>query len=597
MKENTINQKDKLLESDFNSLSAGNIADVKNILVEMSKYKEITYKIFQSIIRKYPKSDKSLYKKTQLLDYYYNLKKHEKIDLSENEEKNLLNALVTKKTRSISGITPVTVLTKPYPCPGKCIFCPNDVRMPKSYLSDEPGAQRAEKNKFDPYLQTYNRLVAFAKMGHSTDKIELIILGGTWTSYPKSYQIWFVKRCFDALNDFDKNNYNPLNTENELPYDQSKLEQINGENINKTYNQVVSTAIKDREKENTEKSSFEELEKAQQINESSNAKCVGLVIETRPDEITHNSVTHLRVLGTTKIQIGIQHLDDKVLALNKRGHDSSVTKNAINLLRQAGFKIHAHWMPNLYGSNTKKDLLDYKKVFSDPNIKPDEIKIYPCSLISSAELMQYYKKGLWQPYFEKDLIELLVNCYSVTPKYCRITRLIRDISSDDIVVGNKKTNLREIVELEMKKRKINSEEIRIREIKDTKYNPNELIISEYEYQTKVSKEIFIECTTKGNKIVGFLRLSIPKTKPFIEELENSTIIREIHVYGQSLEVGKYDKGKSQHLGLGKKLIKKGQEISKKHGYKKMAVISAIGTKEYYRKNGFYDGKLYQHKDI
>jgi len=347
-----------------------------------------------------------------------------------------------KETRTISGVTPVTVLTKPFPCPGKCIFCPNDVRMPKSYLSDEPGAQRALSNKFDPYLQTFNRLLAFKNTGHPTDKIELIILGGTWSSYPETYQIWFVKRCFDALNDFENYSANEMIKENDLdlPFEEAKLEEIDGSVLNKTYNQVISNAIKNTQNILKEVATWDELFLAHERNVKSKSKCVGLVIETRPDEIDEDEVIKIRKLGATKIQIGIQSLNDEVLKLNKRGHDVAKTIEALDLIRRAGFKIHGHYMPNLYGSNPEMDILDYNKMFNEIYFRPDELKIYPCSLIKTAELMQVYKKGLWNPYSHEELSKVLSKCITITPRYCRLTRIIRDIPSTDIVVGNYGSN-------------------------------------------------------------------------------------------------------------------------------------------------------------
>jgi len=494
-----------------------------------------------------------------------------------------------KNTRTVSGVTPVTVLTKPFPCPGKCIFCPNDVRMPKSYLSDEPGAQRANRNNFDPYAQTFNRLLAYKNIGHPTDKVELIILGGTWTSYPETYQIWFVNRCFNAMNDFNEKSNSTYESKMEMPYEEKSLDISKKE----SYNSKISKALVN----NNEKSSWEELFKSQEKNVNSQTRCVGLVIETRPDEITEKEVIRIRKLGATKTQIGFQSLNDKVLELNNRGHNVETTRNAVKLLRQAGFKIHAHWMPNLYGSNPENDINDFKKMFKDADFMPDELKVYPCSLIKSAELMDYYKKGLWKPYSEDELKYVLKEIYKITPEYCRITRMIRDIGSQDIVVGNKKTNFRQIVEKELGDENAILNEVRSREIRGQKVSLEKLNLDVVKYQTSISTEYFLQYITKERKIAGLLRLSIPKIEPYIAELKAATIIREVHIYGQSIEIGSHTKGKAQHLGLGKGLIKKAEEISKKDGFNKIAVISAIGTREYYSKLGYHQIDLYQVKEI
>lgn len=553
-------------------------------------------KDIEKLFRKYPKLDGTLYKRSDIM-----------VEVSKNaseftkEKISILQInLQTKKVRTISGVTPVTVLTKPFPCPGRCIFCPNDVRMPKSYLSDEPGAQRAARNKFDPYAQTYNRLVAYKAIGHPTDKIELIILGGTWTSYPEAYQIWFVKRCFDAMNDFQENTPAiSIETDLSQPFDESKLEDINGEEINKTYNQVVSLAILPKAKSLEESSTWENLFEVQKINEQASTRCIGLVIETRPDEINEEEVIRIRKLGATKVQIGFQSLNDDVLLKNNRGHDVQTTRNAVNLLRRAGFKIHAHWMPNLYGSSPENDISDFKKMFSEGDFMPDELKVYPCSLIASAELMQYYKNGLWKPYTRDELVHVLKEIFKLTPSYCRITRMIRDIGSHDIVTGNKTTNIREIVENELKKEKVILSEIRSREIRDVHIQKSDLHLDIYQYITSVSDEYFLQYVTKENKIAGFLRLSLPfdRDNHFIEELKGSAIIREIHIYGPSIEIGESEEGKPQHLGLGKSLIEKAKEISTKNRYKKLAVISSIGTREYYKNNGFINNFLYQIQSI
>lgn len=548
------------------------------------------------VFRLYPKDDSGVFRKSDILYAYEELK----LNFDEDKDAKLRRNLRMKNTRTISGVTPVTVLTKPFPCPGKCIFCPNDVRMPKSYLSDEPGAQRATRNKFDPYAQTFNRLLAYKAIGHSTDKVELIILGGTWTSYPEPYQIWYVKRCFDAMNDFHAATLNSTIEleESSRPFDENSLEEVDGATLEKTYNQIVSKALlPKRDQASHESATWEELFEAQKLNAEGKSRCVGLVIETRPDEITEEEVIRIRKLGATKTQIGFQSLNDEVLEKNKRGHNVDTTRKAVQLLRLAGFKIHAHWMPNLYGSNPDLDVKDYEKVFSDPDFKPDEIKVYPCSLIASAELMQYYQKGLWKPYTDEELLKVLEATYRITPAYCRITRMIRDIGSQDIVVGNKKTNFREVVEKKLKKEGVTINEIRSREIKDKKIKFEDLTLDIIEYNTNVSKEFFIQYVTDEYEIAGFLRLSIPGKERFINELKNAAMIREVHVYGQSLELGSQEEGKAQHLGLGKKLIKKAEEIALENSFKQLAVISSIGTREYYSKQGYELIELYQVKNL
>lgn len=514
----------------------------------------------QTILKKYPKDGTGLYRHDELVEAYKGLIKKGKL----SPNKLLEERIRMKPTRTISGVATVTVLMKPFACPGQCIFCPNDMNMPKSYISSEPGAQRALSNKFDPFDQVFNRIKALQNIGHNTDKIELIILGGTCSFYPETYLIWFTKRCFDAMNSFSTSSYNNNDS--------------GEENI-----------------------TWEKLLEVQEINESSVCRNVGLVFETRPDYITEQEIIRLRKLGATKIQIGIQSLDNEILELNRRGHNISQTAKAFALLRLAGFKIHAHWMPNLYGSTVKKDIKDYNKLWTK-DFQPDELKIYPTSIIPNTVLAKYYSQGKNKPYTEKELLEVFVNVLPKTPRYCRLTRIIRDIPSNEIVAGNKKTNFRQIAEKELIRLNKKVEDIRSREIKDRDITLEDIELETIKYTTSVSTEYFISYKTKkDDKICSFLRLSIPNKSlsknNFIEELRDSAIIREVHVYGSVVNIGKESKGQSQHLGLGKKMIKLAEDITLKEGYTKLSVITAIGTKLYYEKRGFKKNPLFMTKDL
>jgi elongator complex protein 3 len=588
-------------------------SELRSILLEVNDTDKINRKKLTAIIRKYPKNGNSLFAKDELVQGYYYLKENGELE----EARGLLNKIKMKPTRTISGVTPLTVLTHPFPCPGKCIFCPNDVRMPKSYLSDEPGAQRAERNNFDPYLQTYNRLQAFRNTGHEVAKVELIILGGTWSYYPEAYQIWFIKRCFEAMNDFGakRDKREAIKTANIYEQNAKTKNETDDKGRRKSYNRrIVEAEIKAAREAgvegpinihrdysariNREVADWDDLFEQQEINVSAKVRCVGLVIETRPDHIDEDEVVRVRKLGATKTQIGYQSLQDEVLELNKRGHDVAATERSVSLVRSAGFKIHIHWMPNLYGSTPEKDKQDYMKLF-EKGFVPDEVKIYPCSLIETAELMDYYEKGLWKPYTEQELLDVLTFCIENTPRYVRLTRVIRDIPSQDIVEGNKKTNFRQIVENELKRRGSVLEDIRSREIRDQQVEADELQLKITDFTGQnawgETDEKFIEFVNGEDKICGFLRLSLPKKsgQHFISELANAAIIREVHVYGVSQKIGsRGKKGSSQHLGLGKKLIDKAKQISKNAGFNRLAVISAIGTKNYYRKRGFTEEELY-----
>ncbi len=324
---------------------------------------------------------------------------HEMVSKGElPEDTLLLERLRMKPVRTLSGVTTVTVLTKPYPCPGKCILCPTDVRMPKSYLPDEPGAMRGLEHDFDPYAQVRSRLQALEILGHPTDKIELLILGGTWSSYRRDYQAWFIQRCFDAMNGMDS----------------------------------------------------PDLPTAQTWNETALHRNVGLVVETRPDEIDPDELRWLRQLGVTKVQMGAQSLDDRILELNRRGHDVECTRQAAALLRAAGFKIVLHWMPNLLGATPESDRRDFARLWQ--GFCPDEIKIYPNQLLANAELYEVWKRGGFQPYTTRQLIDLLADIKPTIPRYCRVNRVIRDIPSTHVVEGNRRTSLRQDVQKELRRR-------------------------------------------------------------------------------------------------------------------------------------------------
>lgn len=473
----------------------------------------------------------------------------------------LLERIRMKPMRTLSGVTTVTVLTKPYPCPGKCIFCPTDVRMPKSYLPDEPGAMRALEHQFDPYTQVASRIQALKNLGHPTDKIELLILGGTWSSYRRDYQEWFVKRCFDAMNEI-----------NEERYRLEPQEKSNNPDV--------------------------ELKKAQAINETSNHRNVGLVIETRPDEINPDEIKWLRHLGVTKVQLGAQSFDDHILDINKRGHDVESTRQAVALLRAASFKIVLHWMPNLLGATPQSDREDFAKLWQ--GFCPDEIKIYPNQLLANAELYEYWQRGEFHPYTTDDLVELLVNIKPTIPRYCRVNRVIRDIPGNNVVEGNTRTSLRQDIQTEMKKRGTKCQCIRCREVKGKTVELSSLTLHDEIYSASKAEEHFISFDTTDDGLAGFIRLSLPsKESPEtgLSDLNGAALIREVHVYGQSLAVGAEKTGAAQHVGLGTRLLEEAEKIAKKNGFEKLAVISAVGTRGYYMDRGFERGEYYLVKNI
>ncbi len=480
----------------------------------------------------------------------------------------LLAAIRLKPVRTLSGVTTVTVLTKPYPCPGKCIFCPDDIRMPKSYLPDEPGAMRAVENNFDPYAQVASRLEALASVGHPTDKIELLILGGTFSSYRRDYQAWFVLRCFQSMN---------------TPSNREVREEIKKE---KNLADLALLAVS------------ESLKEIQLQNESAAHRNVGLSVETRPDEVTPDELAWFRSLGVTKVQMGAQSLDDHILELNQRGHTVADLHLAVALLRAGGFKIVLHWMPNLLGATPDSDRADFLRLWE--GLCPDEIKIYPTQLLENAPLYEIWKRGEYHPYLTEDLVNLIADVKPSIPRYCRVNRVIRDIPSTHVVEGNKRTSLRQDVHAEMKRRGTRCDCIRCREVRGGKVDADSLRLDDLVYQPDGAEEHFLSFVTSEDKIAGFLRLSLPMVdspKTGLKDLDGAAIIREVHVYGQSLGVGKDQNGAAQHTGLGTRLLAEADHIAREKGYRRMAVIAAVGTRQYYLERGFERGGLYLVKNL
>jgi elongator complex protein 3 len=490
-------------------------------------------------LRKYP-TESGTYAKSQLLDAYRRL-----VDAGEMEKSAALERrLRGRPVRTISGVAPVAVLTEPHPCPGECIFCPNQARAPKSYLDGEPGVLRALQYDYDPYAQTAGRLEALHAIGHPVDKIELLILGGTWSAYPKVYQNHFLTRCFDALNE----------------------------------------------------RKAETLSEALVWNETAPHRNVGLVIETRPDHITPEAIVHLRQQGVTKVQLGVQSLDNRILQLNKRGHTVAQTRRAIRLLRLGGFKVVVHWMPNLYGATPSSDLADFTRLWDDPAIRPDEMKIYPTALLEGTELYQLWQADKYEPYAEEELIDLLIKCKQLIQPYCRVNRLMRDIPANYIVAGTKKSNLRQIIQQRMKQRDLSCRCVRCREIRgrSTTDKIEAVRLEIISYATNATQEHFLQYLTPDDRLAGFLRLSFPKAPREalpIPEIRASAMIREVHVYGPAQALGERGRG-GQHRGLGTQLLEKAAALSRDAGFDELAVIAAVGTRRYYRKRSFTNGTLY-----
>ena len=567
--------------------------------------------------------------KRAILPYFLQVKQKNDVlwqswNVTSELEERFIRSVRMKPRRTASGVATITVITRPHTCSSNCIYCPCDLRMPKSYLANEPACQRAELTFFDPYVQVAARLQALHQMGHSTDKVELIVLGGTWSDYPESYQYWFIKELFRALNEWPNapshiqerldwyTSFGLQNSDEALSSFVAKQQAAVFEDAatyNQAFHKLYDTSQPHQSAWSKMQSTYDELVEQQHVNETAAARVVGLVIETRPDTITPDNLRMFRQLGCTKIQIGIQSTRQEILDANKRQMSAAQIKRAFSLIRLYGFKIHSHLMVNLLGATPEADKQDFKTFVTDPGFLPDEIKLYPCALVAGTQLVQKYREGAWQPYAKDELVDVLVQDVLTTPPYVRISRMIRDISATDILVGNKHTNLRQMVEQELTSEDVASrvQEIRFREINQQQVRAAELTLQDFTYTTAVSDEHFLQWVTADNKIAGFCRLSLPHwdkltagacdvTANELLVQPGQAMIRELHVYGQALSLG--SEGMSaQHQGLGQKLLAKASSIATDAGYTSLNVISSIGTRAYYRAQGFTDAGLYQQKAL
>lgn len=567
--------------------------------------------------------------KRAILPYFLQVKQNndelwQSWNVTSELEERFIRSVRMKPRRTASGVATITVITRPHTCSSNCIYCPCDLRMPKSYLANEPACQRAELTFFDPYVQVAARLQALHQMGHSTDKVELIVLGGTWSDYPESYQYWFIKELFRALNEWPSSpnhvqerlnwytSFGLQNSEDALSSFVAEQQAAVFEDTatyNQAFHKLYDTSQPHQSSWSQMQSTYDVLVEQQHVNETAATRVVGLVIETRPDTITPENLRMFRQLGCTKIQIGIQSTRQEILEANQRQMSVAQIKRAFSLIRLYGFKIHSHLMVNLLGATPEADKQDFKTFVTDPGFLPDEIKLYPCALVSGTQLVQKYREGAWQPYAKDELVDVLVQDVLATPPYVRISRMIRDISATDILVGNKHTNLRQMVEQELTSEDVAShvQEIRFREINQQQVRAAELTLQDFAYTTAVSDEHFLQWVTADNKIAGFCRLSLPHWDKLTsgacdvsaDELlvqPDQAMIRELHVYGQALSLG--SEGMSaQHQGLGQKLLAKASSIAAEAGYTSLNVISSIGTRAYYRAQGFTDAGLYQQKAL
>jgi elongator complex protein 3 len=456
----------------------------------------------------------------------------------------LRDLLRLKPVRTISGVAVVSVMTSPASCPhGKCVPCPGGVERgtPQSYTGLEPAAQRGRQHSYDPFKQVFYRLKELSEIGHDVDKVEVIVMGGTFPARSKEYKEWFMLGVFNALNVFGR---------------RAKIES--------------------------------DFEKAKRKNEKAKARCVGLTFETRPDFAKEEHIVEMLRFGGTKVELGVQSVYDDVLKVIKRGHDVEEVVKATRLLKDSAFKVGYHVMPGLPNSDFERDLKMFRILFEDESFKPDYLKVYPTLVVEGTELYEWYRSGRYKPYTTEEVVELLARAKRFFPEWVRVQRIQRDIPIHK-AIGLDKGNIRQLIHKRLKELGYSCRCIRCREVghkvKDVEsiLKDAELVIRRYRASKGVEYFISYEIL-EYDALVGFIRLRFPY-KPFIKVLEDCALIRELHVYGKALPIGFRDRLAFQHKGFGERLLKTAEEIAKE-SYDRIAVISGVGVRDYYRRFGY-----------
>ena len=513
--------------------------EIAEIILKLNlKSKEEIAKIKKKISRKYhlPKlpSDADILKSFKGREGYEKLR----------------SLLRLKPVRTISGVAVVSVMTSPAPCPhGKCLMCPGGVEKgtPQSYIGLEPAAQRGAQHGYNPFKQVLARLTELSEIGHDVDKVEIIVMGGTFPARPKNYKEWFMLGIFNALNVFGRGRV--------------RIES--------------------------------DLEKAKRKNEKAKARCIGITFETRPDYAKEEHIIEMLKFGGTKVELGVQSIYDDVLEKIKRGHSVEDTIGATQLLRDSAFKVGYHIMPGLPGSDFERDLKMFKEIFENENFKPDYLKIYPTLVVEGTELYEMYKRGEYKPYTTEEVIELIAQAKRYLPEWVRVQRIQRDIPVGK-AIGLDKGNIRQLIHKRLKELGYECRCIRCREVghklrslgvkvTDDIIKKAELVIRKYRASRGVEYFISYELPDY-DALIGFIRLRFPY-KPFIKVLEDCALIRELHVYGKAVPLGEREAEAFQHRGFGERLLKEAEEIAKEK-FDKIAVISGVGVREYYRKFGY-----------
>jgi elongator complex protein 3 len=478
--------------------------------------------------------------------------------LSSKEKNKFLDLLCKKAVRKASGVTIIAVMSKPWPCPTEetCAYCPGGPSKdsPQSYTGYEPAAMRGSQNRYDPYNQVTHRILQYKAIGHKVDKIELIVMGGTFPSMPKKYQEYFIQRSLDAI-----------------------------------------TVLPSKS-----------LNEAQRYAEKSKIRNVGITLETRPDWAKERHVDQMLSMGVTRVEVGVQNVYDDIYKIINRGHTVKDVIEATRILKDSGLKVVYHMMPGLPGSNIKRDLDGFRKIFLNPDFKPDMLKIYPCLVIEDTKVFEWWNQGLYTPYTTEEAIKLIVKIKKFLPKWVRIMRIQRDIPAYLIKEGVKKSNLRELVQNRLKQENIRCRCIRCREVghrwikQHIKPDMKKIEFFIQRYKASQGLEFFISAEDfKNDLIIGYLRLRFPSLKAHRPEIsnENTTLIRELRVCGPTVPLGKHIKEAYQHKGWGTKILKVAEKISSEAGYDKIIVTSALGTKNYYKRFGYIPKNSYMIKNL
>lgn len=489
---------------------------------------------------------------------------------SAEEQAIIRDFLRRKPVRTISGVAVIAVMTSPAPCPhGVCLPCPGGpnsaFKSPQSYMGREPAAMRAIQHGFDPYTQVESRLSQLKEIGHDVEKVELIVMGGTFSARSLDYQEWFIKRCLEAMNDFT------------------------GKEWRETAWRIGKTLP------------YIPLEEVQKANEKAEIRNVGITFETRPDWAGEKHVDEFLKLGGTKVELGVQSVYDFVLARMQRGHGVAEIVRANQVLRDSAFKVGFHMMPHLPGSDSKLDLKGFKKLFEDSRFRPDYLKIYPTLVTEGTPLYRLWESGDYDALSDEEAAELIADIKEILPKWVRLQRIQRDIPAYQIIAGVRKSNLRQLAEEKLRERGGKCHCIRCREVghtslKGRKINPKDIELTVESYDACGGTEHFIAFEDlAADVLIGFTRLRFPAA-PHRPELQDAALIRELHVYGSMVPIGKEAKQKEwQHRGYGKELLEYAEKIACENGYRKLAIISGIGAREYYRKFGYVLDNVYMSK--